>query len=51
MKRNIIHISDVHFGDPTHSDELVYNLTSQIEEENPDMIIFAGDLTYRGLYK
>ncbi|AEG19386.1 metallophosphoesterase family protein [Methanobacterium paludis] len=48
MKRNIIHISDVHFGDPTHSDELVYNLTSQIEEENPDMVIFAGDLTYGG---
>lgn len=48
METNIINISDVHFGDPTHSDDLVYNLISQVEEENPDMIIFAGDLTYNG---
>lgn len=48
MEKDIIHISDVHFGDPTHSYDLVCNLKSQIEEENPDIIIFSGDLTYNG---
>lgn len=48
MEKNIIHISDVHFGDPTHSNDLVCNLKSQIEEANPDVIILSGDLTYSG---
>jgi 3',5'-cyclic-AMP phosphodiesterase len=48
MEKNIIHISDVHFGDPTHSDDLLRNLKSQIEEANPDVIILSGDLTYSG---
>jgi putative phosphoesterase len=48
MKAKIIHISDVHFGDPTFSDNLKFNILSQIQDKNPDMIIFAGDLTYTG---
>jgi len=48
LEKKIIHISDVHFGDPTFSDELKFNLLLQIQNENPDMIIFAGDLTYNG---
>jgi 3',5'-cyclic-AMP phosphodiesterase len=38
----------VHFGDPTFSDSLKFNILSQIQDKNPDMIIFAGDLTYSG---
>lgn len=48
MERKIIQISDVHVGALTFSNDLKNNLTNQIEEENPDFIIFAGDVTDHG---
>jgi len=48
MERKIFQISDVHFGALTFSNNLKNNLISQIEEENPDFIIFAGDVTDHG---
>lgn len=48
MEKEIIHISDVHFGDATFSDDLKFKILRQIRDENPDMIMFAGDLTYHG---
>lgn len=48
MERKIIQISDVHFGAPTFSYDLKNKLISQIEEVNPDFIIFAGDVTDHG---
>ncbi|MEN6293849.1 MAG: metallophosphoesterase [Methanobacterium sp.] len=38
----------MHFGAPTFSKELESNLISQIQYENPDFIIFAGDATDHG---
>lgn len=46
MEKKIIQISDVHFGALTFSEELKSNLISQIQHENPDFIIFAGDATF-----
>jgi len=48
MERKIIQISDVHFGALTFSNNLKNDLISKIEEENPDFIIFAGDVTDHG---
>lgn len=48
MEKNIIQISDLHFGEYKFSNELKSNLKSQILEENPDLIIVAGDLTAMG---
>ena len=48
MEKKIIQISDVHFGALTFSEELKSNLISQIQHENPDFIIFAGDATDHG---
>ncbi len=48
MERKIIQISDVHFGALTFSNELKKKLMSQIQHENPDFIIFAGDATDHG---
>jgi 3',5'-cyclic AMP phosphodiesterase CpdA len=48
MEKNIIQISDLHFGEYKFSEELKNNLKSQILEENPDLIIIAGDITTMG---
>ena len=48
MEKKIVQISDVHFGALTFSEELKSNLMSQIQHENPDFIIFAGDATDHG---
>ena len=48
MGKKVIQISDVHFGDTTFSLELKSNLLAQLEDENPDLLIFAGDLTASG---
>jgi 3',5'-cyclic AMP phosphodiesterase CpdA len=48
MDRKIIQISDLHFGDSTFSEELKSNLLTQLQDKNPDLIIFAGDLTAEG---
>jgi len=48
MGKKIIQISDVHFGDSTFSDGLKSNLLTQLEDGNPDLLIFAGDLTASG---
>ena len=48
MEKKIIQISDVHFGSLTFSKELKSNLISQIQHENLDFIIFAGDATDHG---
>ncbi len=48
MEKKIIQISDVHFGALTFSEKLKSNLILQIQHENPDFIIFAGDATDHG---
>ena len=48
MGKKVIQISDVHFGDSTFSDGLKSNLLAQLEDDNPDLLIFAGDLTASG---
>lgn len=48
MERKLIQISDIHFGDNTFSDELKSNLLNQLSDKNPDLLIFAGDLTSSG---
>lgn len=48
MEKNIIQISDLHFGEYKFSEELKNSLKSQILEENPDLIIVAGDITAMG---
>lgn len=48
MGKKVIQISDVHFGDNTFSLELKSNLLAQLDDENPDLLIFAGDLTASG---
>lgn len=50
MVKKVIQISDVHFGDDTFSEELKSKLISQIESANPDLLIFAGDLTASGYF-
>ncbi|MCQ8904828.1 MAG: metallophosphoesterase, partial [Methanothermobacter sp.] len=48
MEKKIAQISDVHFGEKNFSDQLRDNLLSQLENENPDLIIVSGDLTTEG---
>ena len=48
MEKKIIHISDLHFGEYKFSSKLKNNLKFQIEYENPDLIIIAGDITSMG---
>ena len=48
MEKKIIQISDLHFGEYKFCEVLKNNLKSQILEENPDLIIIAGDLTTMG---
>ena len=48
MEKKIIQISDLHFGEFKFSEELKNNLKFQIEYENPDLIVIAGDITSMG---
>lgn len=48
MEKKIIHISDLHFGEYKFSEKLKNNLKIQIEYENPDLIVIAGDITSLG---
>ncbi len=48
MEKSIVQISDLHFGEYRFSEELKNNLKSQVLEENPDLIIVAGDITAMG---
>jgi 3',5'-cyclic AMP phosphodiesterase CpdA len=48
MEKKIIQISDLHFGEYKFSENLKNNLKYQIEYENPDLIIIAGDITSMG---
>jgi 3',5'-cyclic AMP phosphodiesterase CpdA len=48
MDKKIIQISDLHFGEFKFSEKLKNNLKYQIEYENPDLIIIAGDITSMG---
>lgn len=48
MEKKIAQVSDVHFGEKNFSQNLKNNLIKQLEDENPDLIIVAGDLTTQG---
>lgn len=48
MEKKLIHISDLHFGEYKFSEKLKNNLKFQIEYENPDLIVVAGDITSLG---
>lgn len=48
MEKKIIQISDLHFGEYKFCETLKNNLKSQILQENPDLIIIAGDVTTMG---
>lgn len=48
MEKKIIQLSDLHFGEYKFSEELKKNVKHQIMDENPDVIIVAGDLTSQG---
>ena len=48
MEKKIAQISDIHFGEKNFSNDLKNNLLSQLEDENPDLIIAAGDMTTQG---
>ncbi len=48
MEKKIIHISDLHFGEFKFRERLKDNLKFQIEHENPDLIVIAGDITSMG---
>ncbi len=44
--RNLLHISDVHFG-PKHLPALAEGVIRFAEEKRPDLIVVSGDLTQR----
>lgn len=48
MDKKLIHISDLHFGEYKFDEKLKNNLKFQIEYENPDLIVVAGDITALG---
>ena len=48
MEKKIIQISDLHFGEFKFSEKLKNNLKFQIQYENPDLIVIAGDITSMG---
>ena len=48
MKKKIIQISDLHFGEYKFSEKLKNNLKFQIKTENPDLIVIGGDITSLG---
>lgn len=44
--RQILHISDIHFG-PHHLPELATAVLALAEERRPDLVVISGDLTHR----
>ncbi len=50
MEKKIAQISDIHFGEKHFSGDLKKNLFNQLQEDNPDLIIVAGDLTTWGYH-
>ena len=44
--RNILHISDVHFG-PPHLTELSQAVLALATERRPELVVLSGDLTQR----
>ncbi len=48
MEKKIAQLSDVHFGEKNFSQDLKNNLLKQLQDENPDLIVVAGDLTTEG---
>jgi 3',5'-cyclic AMP phosphodiesterase CpdA len=44
--RNLLHISDVHFG-PPHLETLSEGVLEFIERDPPDVVVLSGDLTQR----
>ncbi len=48
MQKKIIQLSDLHFGEYKYSEDLKTNTIKLIMDENPDLIIVAGDLTGQG---
>lgn len=44
--RQILHISDVHFG-PHHAPEAAEGVVALAEEGRPDLVVISGDLTQR----
>ncbi len=44
--RQILHISDVHFG-PKHVPEVAAGVLATIDERRPDLVVLSGDLTQR----
>ena len=44
--RQILHISDVHFG-PPHRPEVSAGVVSLVERRRPDLVVISGDLTQR----
>lgn len=47
----IIHISDIHLGSFIHSKQLMKNVQSEIQNINPDLILFTGDLVNNFSYE
>jgi len=48
MEVKILHLSDLHFGSPLHSEKLEANILSYTEKVKPDAIVITGDLTEDG---
>jgi 3',5'-cyclic AMP phosphodiesterase CpdA len=44
--RQLLHISDVHFG-PPHLPELAAGVLAMVAERRPDLVVLSGDLTQR----
>jgi 3',5'-cyclic AMP phosphodiesterase CpdA len=44
--RNLLHISDVHFG-PPHRPDLSQAVLRMVEERRPSLVVVSGDLTQR----
>lgn len=44
----IVQVSDIHCGDPRFDHELMTQALGEINRENPDMVVVAGDLTAAG---
>ena len=44
--RQILHISDIHFG-PHHLDDVAVGVLALANERRPDLVVISGDLTHR----
>lgn len=46
LMRQILHISDIHFG-PHHLSDIADAVLALAEERRPDLVVISGDLTHR----